>query len=247
MPEIITLTKPSSKYKFFIPGTQFVGSGNAKDYSGNGNDAVISSATTDAATWANNKYITTGAGTGLGVSVPLAGSSFDLATQSVIIHGVCNVATPAGVENIIGNGDNASAQGVYLRIGTTGKMRPVLNASGGVVAGLADSTGTLCDGTDHSFAIAIDGVVKSVFTYIDGFLDHSYLTAFIGGTPSIADQFCIGMAASATPSTTTSYAGKWKGLGELVFTGGLPLNISAIAQRLSANPLQALSDSEIQF
>lgn len=41
-----------SSCMFYIPGRQFVGSGNPKDLSGNGADAVIGTGTSDAAVWA---------------------------------------------------------------------------------------------------------------------------------------------------------------------------------------------------
>lgn len=246
MADISVFEKPSTKYKFFIPGTQFVGSGNARDFSGNAADAVIPTTHSDAAVWASKGYMTSVAGTGKGVYVPVAASSFDLATQSMILHGVLNKAAPAGVENPIGCGDNASLKGVYFRLNTSGKIRPIINSSGGTVTGLADSTGTLADASDHAFMLAMDGVTKNVYTFIDGVLDHTYSNAFSGGT-SITAQFCIGSAAGVDPTLATSYDGKWKGVGLLVFTGGLPLNVSQLAQRHSAAPLVAISDGELRY
>lgn len=237
---------PSTHYRFFIPGQQQAGSGNAEDLSGKDADAVIPASYSDAELWANTGYMTTKAGTGDCVSVPNDKIAFNLATQSVIFAAIINKAVPAGGESIFSAGDAVTTQGFYLSARSgAGKLRPVLNTSGGVVTTLADSTAVFCDASDRHVVCAIDGITKAVYLYADGVLSNSYLSAFTGGT-TVNTSFNIG-ANPGTPATATSYALKTFGLHFLVFDGALPLNINVLAQRLSDYPTKALTDSQMAF
>jgi len=237
-------------YKFFIPGQQFIGSGDAKDKSGNAADATRLASLTDAAAWANPGYITSGAGANFGLTIPVAKFSFDLASQSVILSFRLKKVGPVGSESIIGCGDAAAAQGFYLSMraasGSVSKIRPILNTSGGVVSGLADSLATFGEAaaTDHVVTLAIDGITKGVFLYCDGTLSNSYTAAFTGGT-TIANAFGIGSNTGNVGAT--SVAGQFSGIHFLVFDGVLPANIGIIAQKLSANPHVPLSDFDMEF
>lgn len=239
-----TLNTPSQYYRFFIPATQFPGSGNAKDKSGNGADASLLGGLSDANAWANTGYLTTISGTNGAVSIPKAKTSFDLGSQSVILSARINLAIPSGASpSLYTIGDGVSSQGFYLsaRV-TTGKIRPVLTSSGGVVNGLADSTAVFCDSTDHVVTMAIDAITKSIFLYRDGVLSDSYIGVFSGNTSARATDFFIGAAASGT-----SYALKTNGIHFLVMNGGLPSNLGLIAQKLSAMPTMFLNDSDFKW
>ena len=144
--------RPSARYKFFIPGRQFLGSGtNALDVSGNAAHAVFGSSLTDALGWANNGWLTTATGTNGYAAVPVGSSSFDLSTQSVLFHMRVLKQGVVTSENLAGNAQTGTAhQGFYLslRAGVTGgisKLRPVFRTSGGDFSGLADSTATFGD------------------------------------------------------------------------------------------------------
>lgn len=234
---------PSKNYRAFIPAQQFLGSGNAKDKSGNGADAALSASLTDATAWAANGYLTTAAGTNAGTSIPKAKTEFDLATQSFILSARINIATPGASVQIITVGDGVSSQGFYLSgRATTGKIRPVITSSAGVVNGLADSTATFCDGTDHVVTLAVDGLTKSIYLFRDGALSDTYTNVFSGGTPARSTDFFIGQAANGT-----AIAAKFSGLHFLVFNGGLPLNTALIAQILASAPHSPLSASQVQL
>lgn len=144
--------RPTARYKAFIPGRQFLGSGtNALDVSGNAAHAAFGSSLTDALGWANNGWLTTATGTNGYAAIPLGSSSFDLSTQSVLFH--MRMLKPSVVtsENVAGNAQPGTAhQGFYLslRAGVTGgisKLRPVFRSSGGDFSSLADSTATFGD------------------------------------------------------------------------------------------------------
>src|SRR5574343_244142 len=235
----------SSKYRFFIPGTQHAGTGNAKDRSPNAADAVLGAGLADATAWGNKGYFTTAAAVNGFASIPLAKSSFDLGSQSVIFSMLLNKAAPAARGGIYGNADGISAQGFYLscRI-TTGKVRPVLNTSGGVVSGLADSTAVFANGTDHVITVAIDGITKQVFLWMDGTLSDTYNNAFTGGTTP-TQSAAVGMNVGTAGGT--GFAQKCKGLHLLVMDGGLPLNISHVAQRIDAGSLLPIGEVELVF
>ena len=245
-----SIFQPSSKYKFFIPGQQFIGSGNAKDKTSNGADASLMASLTDAAAWANPGYITTSAGVNLGLNIPVAKFQFDLATQSVIFSCRLKKAGPVGAEAFMGCGDASTSQGFYLSMraasGSVSKVRPILNTTGGLVSGLADSTATFGEAaaTDHVLTLAIDAVTKSVYLYCDGTLSNSYASAYTGGT-TITTLFGIG--GQFGNAGATMVAGQWSGIHFLSWTGGLPLNIGLIAQKLAATPHMYLTDSDLVF
>ena len=244
-----TIFQPSSKYKFFIPGQQFIGSGVAKDKSGNSADATQMASLTDAATWANPGYFTTGAGANLGLSIPAAKVQFDLATQSVIFSIRLKKVGPVGAESVFGCADTITAQGFYISMraasSSVSKVRPILNTSGGVVSGLADSLATFGEAaaTDHVLTLAIDGVTKSVFLWCDGTLSNTYTSAFTGGT-TVENRFAFGLSIG---SSGTTFAAQFSGAHLLVMAGGLPTNMALVAQKLAANPHAFLTDSDLVF
>jgi hypothetical protein len=240
----------SSRYRFFIPGQQFIGSGSAKDKSVNSGDAALMASLTDAAAWANPSYMTTQAGANRGFTIPAAKVQFDLATQSIIFSASIKKVASVGSEAIFGCADTGSAQGFYLSqralSGGVSKVRPILNTSGGVVSALADSLATFgeASATDHVITLAIDGLTKGVFLWCDGTLSNSYASAFTGGT-TVTSAFGIG--SSSGNSGVTMFAQQCSGLHLLAITGGLPINMNMIAQQLAAIPHNRLSDADFQF
>jgi len=236
----------SSACRFFIPSRQPVGSGAAKDYSGKGNDMVLKAGFVDDGTgpWATDGFFTSKAGTtGLASLATAQSGAFDLATQSVIFSCSLKKAAPAGNEAICGNADGAAANGFYLSVrGAGGKIRPILNTSAGLVSGLADSALTFADNVTHELMLAIDGPAKAVYLYRDGWLSNAYLLAFTGGTPNITARFALG---SQNEAASLTYDAQWANAQLYVFNGSLPSNLNMVAQRLSAIPGKALTDSEL--
>lgn len=243
------LLAPSSFYKFFIPGQQFIGSGNAKDRSGNSADAVRGASLTDAAAWANPGYITTAAGADRFLSVPVAKSAFNLATQSVIFSARMKKATTAGTEYFFGNAETTTHAGFSLDMRATAssvsKIKLRIN-NGSSLASLADSTATFGEAaaTDHVVGVAIDGVTKAAYLWCDGCLSDTYAAAFTGGALSDLD-FAIG--SNFGTAGNTAAVGQFSGIHLLAMTGGLPLNIAQVMQRLAGSPHTPLSNLELQF
>lgn len=219
----------ASRYKFFIPGSQFAGSGNAKDLSGNNADAVIDSGTSDAAVWANKGYMTSAAGANGGLYVAAAKSSFDLSTHSLIIAGVVNIASGASSVFFAGNGDGSN-QGIYLAGDVNGKLVAFVSTSDAMATSLGASTAVIRDGTDHAVVVALDSVTKSAYYYVDGTLSDQAANAFTGST-TIATNFYVGAVAGGT-----AVAAKFNGLHMFTMSGGLPSNINLLAAKHAASP-----------
>jgi hypothetical protein len=194
--------------------------------------------------WVNRGYVTTAAGTGLGVAVPGNKTAFDLATQSVVIAFVINAAQPAAVIRFMGNADSTANKGFYILGNTNGTIRPVPNTSTGVVSTLADGSVAVLDGTDRAVMIAFDAVTKGIFVYVDGVLADTYLNAFTGNTAGITQSFNIGSFGGPIVNATT-YAAKFYGLHQLVFNGGLPINLGKMAQMHSERPLRTFTNADI--
>lgn len=236
----VDLGAPSGYYLSFIPGKQFVTSGVPKDLSGKGANAVLGSALTDAALWANNGYMTTAAGANLAMYVPTASSAFNLATESVIFSALMNKAAPGVSENTFGNGNAATKEGFYLSVrATTGAIRPVFGTSAGYITGLPDSVAAFADGTDHVVTFAYDAQTKVAYLYRDGALMNTYATG-ITGTTTPASPFAIGGTEGLI-----GVAAKSSGVHLLKMTGGLPPNIHQIASRLAASPHAFLRSIDI--
>ena len=232
---------PSKNYLAFIPGRQFVTSGVPKDFSSNACDGVLGSALTDANLWATSGYMTTAVLLNGGVSLPLAKSTFNLGTESILFSVLLKKAAPVASDATFGNADTTTVQGFYLscRV-TSGKVRPVFNTSGGVVSALADSAAVFCDGTDHVLTCAFDSVTKQAFLWRDGCLSDTYTTGVTGtSTPTI--PFYLGSNISLT-----AVAAQFSGVHLMKFTGGLPTNINHMVARLAAKPHDFLSDMDVK-
>lgn len=246
-----SIFQPSSKYKFFIPGKQYVTSGSARDQSGNAADAALTTTYTDPAAWANNGYITTTAAaalSGKALVVPVAKSLIDLATQSVIFSALINKAAPAGAEIIFGNGlTTGGTYGFYISCRAGGTIRPIFYTDAGAFIGLADTTVVFADGTDHVLGMAYDALTKQVLVWRDGALTNTYNATGITGSSPSPRGFCIGTSADSGTGSSQSYDLKTNGVHLLGYTGGLPLNIGQVMQKLAGASGVAISDSEMQF
>lgn len=239
----------SSRYKFFIPGQQFIGSGNAKDRSGNSADATLGASLTDSAAWANPGYITTGSGVDLFATIPSNKVAYNLATQSIIFSARVKKAAAASAQYILGNCDTSTHAGFSLdsRVSSGGVSKIKLRINNGAtLASLADSTATFFEAaaTDHVVTVAIDGLTKAAYLWCDGCLSDTYTAAFTGGALS---DYPFAIGTNFGNAGVTANAGQFSGLHLLVMTGGLPINMALIAQRLAGNPHVYLTDADLQF
>lgn len=241
-PETVTpsTATPSQFYLACIPGRQFVTSGVPKDLSDNACDGVLGSALTDAALWANNGYMTTAAGANINVQLPLAKSTFNLGSESVVFSVMVRKSIPAAGEIMFGNADSGSAQGFFVSFRpTTGKVRPSVNASGGFIGSLSESAAVFADGTDHVMTVAFDAVTRQIFLWRDGALSDAYAANWVGTTSPVA-AFFLGAASNGTGNVC-----QFAGVHLLKFAGGLPINMNRIAARLAARPFDYLTDLDI--
>ena len=239
------VARPADAYRFLIQGKQPATSGTARDTSGNGADGCPPVSTYGPSNmWANRGYLTTGAGTGLGVCINNTKAVADLGSQSVILAFVINAAAPGASIGLMGSGDTTSNKGFYLSGRTSGVIRPVLNTSAGVYNTLPDGTITVLDGTDHAVMVAIDAPTKSIFVYVDGVLADTYLNAFTGNTTGGASSFNIGAFGGALVNAATC-AAKFYGIHKLDFTGGLPINLGKLAQMHYERPLKPFTNADI--
>ncbi|MCZ9884165.1 hypothetical protein [Arthrobacter sp. B2a2-09] len=240
------VARPASQYSFLIPGKQPATSGSARDASGKGGDAQPPTSTYGPSQmWANRGYLTTGAGTGLGVCVSNGKTAVDLATQSVILAFVINAGLPGGSIGIMGNGDTTGNKGFYISgRPTSGVLRPVINTSTAVYNTLPDGTVTVLDGTDHAVLVAIDAPTKSIFVYVDGVLADTYLNAFNGNTAGATGSFNIGAFGGPLVNAATC-AAKFNGIHHMVLTGGLPINVGRLAQLHAERPTRPFTAADI--
>ena len=238
-----SLVVPSSVYRTLLSCKQTLGA--AMDRSGRGGDAIPPAATYGPTQlWANAGYLSTGTGTGLGASIAANKSSFDLATQSVILGFVINMAQPAGNPALMGNADAATRRGIYLGARTDGKLRILVNTSDGLVAALAIPTPIVFDGTDHHVVVAFDSTTRSIFVFIDGRFVAVYPNYWTGNTAGIVDTFNIGGGGGIISAlSTTAY--KLHSFHMIVLTGGVPSNLGQVARKLYEAPGTAVPESSI--
>lgn len=225
------IAAPSSQYKFMFPGRQYVGSGHARDVSGNGAEATINSAYTDAAAWANPGYITIGAGTSLNLLVDKSLVQFALSAQSILFSLRMNKAAPAGTEYLCGCGQGAS-QGFYISVLSTGKVQVSVVTSIGLQGMGTPSSAVFADGTDHVLTFLLDSLSKRLILYIDGVISDVLQSAFSGST-TVIQNLALGAINGAF---TTTYAAKLSGIHMMAWPGGLPLNINAIVGLMAQSP-----------
>lgn len=231
---------PSDYYLAFIPGKQFVTSGTPKDLSGRGAHADLGSALSDAELWANNGYMTTAAGANKALSIPLAKSSFNLATESIIFSVLMNKAASGVSDSTFGNAQAGAIDGVYFSVrATSGAVRPVFRTTQGDITGLPDSVAVFADGTDHVMTFAYDAKTKVAYLYRDGALVNTYATG-ISGSTTPASPFALGGT-----NLLVGVAAKFSGVHLLKMSGGLPPNIHQIAAKLAASPHRFLMNMDI--
>lgn len=233
---------------FYIPGRQFVSSGNAKDLSGNGADAVIGAGTTDAEVWANAGYITSKATTGAPVGklgIPQAKSVFDLSNDAVLFAANLNLAAPGANSAFIGPGSaGAGIYGFTVSARTSGKLLFIINTPSGSVA-TAETAAIYCDSTPHHLLVGFDPITGEVKAYCDGILSNAFAANTFGrsGVANPTQAFALG---GATGVSGNAIAAKFSGVQLYKKAGaGLPSNLNLIAARMAAQPNGYLSMGSI--
>ena len=242
----LNLAGISSYYKFYIPGFQFAGSGNAKDRSANAADAVIAAAYTDADTWQNKGYITTEAGTEQYLTIPAAKVTIDLTQKSRLFACVVNRAAPAGNDSIFGNSDGATLRGWAISCRTSGKLYLKTATNGSTQTITADSTAVVCDSTDHAIMLYWARDSRTLSLYVDGILSDTFSSAW-DNVAYVASSRDFAIGGLFQNASQTSVALKTNGLHLMEIPGDLPTNIGLIAQKHAANPKMWFSNSDFEF
>lgn len=199
-----------------------------------------------AAAWANPGYLTAGTVSGEYAALVNRAFRWNMDTDSVIFSTVVNRPAPGSNSNFLGCCNTSSRYGFYLqaRSGTGGKIRPFLTTTDGNFATLPDSRAVVCDDTDHSVTIMIDGPTKSVYLFVDGALDTAFQAYYTGGG-DVTANLALG-ALQDTGTASTPVGGKFGPTHMLVFYGrGLPINAAEIAARIHSDPRRALAPQEV--
>jgi hypothetical protein len=234
-----SLVVPSSVYRTLLACKQTKGA--AMDRSGRGGDAIPPAATYGPMPmWANAGYLTTGTGTGLGVSIAANKTSFDLATQSVILAFVVIGAPPAGIPAIMGNADAATRRGVYLGARSDGKLRVLVNTSDGLMSALAIPNKVVFDGTDHhgrrEHSIDLRVHRRAVLCRLPQLLHRQHRRH--------CRHLDIG-ASGGVISVAGTTAIKLHSFHMIFLTGGVPANLGQVARRLYEAPGAAVPESTL--
>lgn len=211
------------------------------DRSDSGNHIKPFAANTGA--YANAGWMSTIAGAGGGLFLPVQKFSHDVVTDSFLFAVTMNMATPGAIVAIAGIGAaDGTRPGWYLAARTTGVVVPTFGNSAGSFSSApswgANMLGTAADGSDHTLVMAYDAPTRSVYYWLDG----AFKTAWTNVVPVPASgpvpttrNFGLGVQTGA--ATNTAVAAKWKNLKYRVFPGqGLPVNIGAIAREVTQNP-----------
>ncbi len=245
-------TSPSAGYIGFYPGFQ-AGDTQLTDQSGKGNHATFGADLTASVAWTTtaNRYSTTEDVTGtkaIGAQLAIGtGLQYSPATESLLLFGVVQMAAPAGTRSLVGCSVGTPNLGFGLRALSTGKARLEINRAGADQM-LNSTTGSIADGTRHSFAVTFDAVAKRANVYVDGAADSAYggigtdTSAWTDWYP-FTRAFAFG-GVGHNGNKIISCAQSSFGWHLLKRPGGLPSNIADIVARLHANPTVPLTATE---
>lgn len=189
-------------YSFFSRCSNGSGS-TLSDQSLNLNNGTISVTTNS---WGNaGKFTTTESGASnqaARLSVPLG---WDMRTDSLIIAMQLDCVAPASATHIIGN-TTGTAAGFSMRAESSGLFR--MNVADGTNQVLTLSDTTAMDGAEHTFVLAVDGVEKLKYCWIDGVIDsllNGVSCAAVTGSTAGGGTFSIGSAASSNAAAAAIF------------------------------------------
>lgn len=230
---------------------------------GTASNGVFGGDLSAAAAWANANRLTLAdnvVGNNAGCPyIPGATLNWALATESLIVAGVVNIAAaPAATRHILGNGSSTTIRGFTMRYNLTTGYPSILAHGAATLFGTASAT-SIATGADVHICMAIDGPRSRALLYIGGVYD----TTANGGTEYVAATSGLNFSAQTAnmeaqcltnpfmiggqPNTgvyalrPTSQSYGWQIAKR---TGNLPSNISDIVKRLARHPTQPLSSQE---
>ena len=229
-------------YRLMVPGRQYATSGVPRDVSGLGNHGALVAGMTDAELWANDNWMRSYAGATKTYTFGVAATSFDLASQSVLVsfEMVAPTAAATLIRNISGIG---ASQGFSVGITAAGQLQVALRTSGGGTT-LANTPAIFADTNIHHFALGIDGPNRTVTVWYDGTPCLSLSAAFTAGTTAPTGD--LTMAALDPGGTGTTYDLLARGLHYMVFDGGLPINVNHMVLRMAQAPGVPLLNRDVK-
>lgn len=232
----------SANYKFWLRGAQAAGTGAVVDESGNGAHGALNSLV-DAACWANAGAFTTGTVAGHVVSVAIDKIAWDLAQdQSLILPFWINRANPAsGGIAVLGCESTIPDVGFSIRSDVSGNLYLKLR-NDTTTAAYATNPMAALDGTWHHCVVAIDGVSKTLYYYLDSVVTGAGID-ISGFTASTLPNKILTIGAQSI--LTTPYAYQFRDVQMLVINGGLPSNLQTIINKLYSQPYMPVAASDL--
>lgn len=257
---VLGKSTPSRFYKFFLPCAQDVGSGSVLDLSGKSNNAIIESATSDAAVWAvAGAVTTTGAatGSGAGVNVPTSQSlspmGFDLASGKSMLWSfqikLPTNPTGSALRALCGSLSGASG-GIVFYVGEAsaayaGRCSVRIRNAGGSNNTYNNPTNAplVNDGNFHNIVVWVNGSTKTLSLYVDGILSSYQSNQDISAVSSTVNvpNIPYGIGHYGDPSTTGTTGTQSKNHHCMIFNS-VPTNINDLIQQVTINPSKLVED-----
>jgi hypothetical protein len=254
---------PSPYCKMFVPMLQAVGSGPAKDYSGNANDIALGSGAADNSTssvgvWSDtsrelNAYMLVQADASASTKhmyVPNLTSPWNLEEWMIWSMVIKPTNEESTTSPIVRCGQAGICSGWTLQDNGSGKLRIIIHSgAGGAATATGDVTSAktvLVTGRTVQLTVAIDPVTRNIYTYINGHAETPFLNAYTGtGTSTRFITFGSVAAAGASTSQTTMYGALVGPVHYYSGPGALPSNCDSLARRLADLPNNQLSEFEL--
>lgn len=238
-------------YIGFYPSFQAAADLQMTDLSGKNNHAVFGADLTGSEAWSTlaNHYSTPEDTTGTqanGAMLTMDASTYNPATESLFVFAKVRITAPGGTRPLFGTANSTPNAGFGLKFTAAGKARIDLHRPSADQI-INTSSASIADGTSHSVALGIDRALGRVIIWIDGAQDVNFLAgnsiaAFTDWYP-FTRAFAFG-GAGHNGGKIVSGAQSSFGWHILKRTGGLPSNISTVAERLHRNPVTPLSATE---
>ena len=235
--------------RFVIPTLQGVGSGSAKDVSGNNRHLALGNAVVDdpAGLWSNTSRelnalatIVDGTAAARYLYMPSWTTPWNL-SDWFIFSCILQPTVAPQARNFFGCGWAGQAAGWYLKGDAAGKLYVVIiNGALGVGGNSASTPVLTASGQRSHITIAVDPKNKDIFLYVNGILVNSWLNSWTG-TGEASNSFTL--ASDPTNAVNTAKSTYGMLIGAIQYYTGpvqLPAHHAAIAQRLAANPFTPL-------
>lgn len=252
--EDVSATRVSPKCVFCIPTLQQVGSGTARDISGNGHDFALGSAIVDngSGVWSDTSRefnalakipdSLSGANYLYMPSLPVV---WDL-SEWFIFSTILQPTVAPQARNLISCAFAGTSAGWYLKADANGKLYVVIiNGALGVGGNIASTPVLLTSGKRSVINVTVDSVNKNIYLYVNGVLTDQWLNSWSGSGASSRFLSTTTNAITAGDVSVPTYGMLLGGMHYYKGTGALPSNHAAIAHRLAMQPFTPLNALEL--